>query len=65
VALKFIDDLALLQNMPLAVADMAFRIREMAEKRRPVHWSYYTPANHAGVGFSPTIFARKEIGSAG
>jgi hypothetical protein len=43
VALKFIDNLALLQNMLLAVADMAFGICEMAEKYGPVHRSHYTP----------------------
>jgi hypothetical protein len=42
VALKFVDDLALLQNMPLAVADMAFGMRKTTEKRRPVQRSHYT-----------------------
>ena len=37
VALKFIDNLALTQEMPLAVADMALDFGEVIEKQRPVH----------------------------
>jgi hypothetical protein len=37
VALKFIDDPALMQQMPLAVADMTLNLREVIEKQRPLH----------------------------
>jgi hypothetical protein len=37
VALKFIHDLALMQKMPLAVADMALDVSELIEKHRTVH----------------------------
>jgi hypothetical protein len=37
VALKFIDDLALTQNMPFAFANMAFNVREVGYNEVPVH----------------------------
>jgi hypothetical protein len=37
VALKFINDLALTQKMPLAIADMALDVGEVIEKLRPLH----------------------------
>ena len=35
--LKFIDDVALTQKMPLAVTDMALDMSEIIEKQSPVH----------------------------
>jgi len=43
VALKFIDDLALTQKVPLAVADMALDLREVVEKHRSLHCPHSTP----------------------
>ena len=37
VALKFIDDLALVQKMSFAVADMVLDVGEVIEKHRPLH----------------------------
>jgi hypothetical protein len=37
VALKFIDDLALAQKMPFAVADMALDMGEVIEQHCPFH----------------------------
>ena len=37
VALKFIDNLALTQKMPLAVADVALDMSEIIEEVRPFH----------------------------
>jgi hypothetical protein len=42
VTRKFINDLALTQKMPLAVADMALDVRKLIEKRRSAHWCHYT-----------------------
>jgi hypothetical protein len=35
--LKFIDDLALTQKMPLAVTDVALNVSEVIEKHGPPH----------------------------
>jgi len=37
VAFKFIDNLALTQKMPLAVADVALDMSEIIEEVRPFH----------------------------
>ena len=37
MALKFIDDPALNQKMPLAVTDVALDLSEVTEKHRPLH----------------------------
>jgi hypothetical protein len=37
VALKFVNDFALTQKMPLAVADMTLDVSEVIEKQRPLH----------------------------
>jgi hypothetical protein len=37
VPLKFIDDLALTQKMPLAIADMALDVVKVSKKLSPAH----------------------------
>jgi hypothetical protein len=37
VTFKLVNDLALTQKMPLAIADMALDVSEVVEKQRPLH----------------------------
>jgi hypothetical protein len=37
MALRFIDDRALMQKMPLAFTNVALVLSELNEKRRPLH----------------------------
>jgi hypothetical protein len=41
MALKFIDDRALMQKMPLALANVALVLSELNKKHRPLHATSY------------------------
>jgi hypothetical protein len=62
VALKFIHDLALAQQMPLAVADMAPDVREMIEKHRLLHWPGQREAGVSGHRYRLFLAVASEAG---